>query len=414
MTRRHTVVRLSAGTIDAGIASFATFLVGLAAVNILDTSALGVYAVFFAAFVFGAILPHQLTYFPIEVRAVQEDVSERLGFLHVSARRAPGPSFAGLALAVGSAILVTYRETTVDVLVALSVTVGLTILLSPLQDHIRRMLHMAELSWRAVGVSIVQFVAVSVALVAGWVLDVPLAWLPFGALALANVISTIVGAIMCGMRSRPSPPNPPTGKDLLRTGRWFLIGAGAPQVANLATAAIISLLAGPSVLGFAEAARIVAQPIAVLTTGLVSVLGPPAMAAAAVGDAARAARPRWMFTVITLVASGAYFLVVGFEWVLNPMLIIVPLAYEVDWLVAATVAVAGVFAWQALSSNEMNAAHREKAIAGLAMVSLPFGIAFAATAGVTGAFALPLSHAARGVVRGVGLVALTRRVYRAP
>ena len=76
---------------------------------------------------------------------------------------------------------------------------------------------------------------------------------------MANVVSTIVGAFMCGMRNRPLPPNAPTGKDLLQTGRWFLLGAGAPQLGNLATAAIITLLAGPAVLAHAEAARIVAQ-----------------------------------------------------------------------------------------------------------------------------------------------------------
>ena len=40
-----------AGLIDAGTASLAHFLVGLASVNLLDEANLGVYAVFFAAFI---------------------------------------------------------------------------------------------------------------------------------------------------------------------------------------------------------------------------------------------------------------------------------------------------------------------------------------------------------------------------
>jgi hypothetical protein len=180
----------------------------------------------------------------------------------------------------------------------------------------------------------------------------------------------------------------------------------------LAAAAIITILSGPALVGYAEAARIVAQPIAVLASGLSAVLGPPAMEAAAVRDAQRARRPRLMFTVLLFAAAGAYLLFVGIPWAFNPMQVLVPAAYTIDGLAAFTIVVAGTFAWEVLPTLELNVAQREVHVALLALIATPFGLAAAATTVTTGAFALPLSNAARGTVRGIGTITMIRQIYR--
>ena len=412
LTRLRTAALLSAGTLDAGLASLATFLVGLVAVNILAANPRGVYAVFFAAFIFGAIIPHQLTYFPVEILAVKQSVSDRLGFLQISLRRGVVPSVFGVGIAVGSASLITYRETTGDVLLALGITMGVVVLVSPLQDHIRRMLHMSQQSWQAVLMSSLQLAVTALSLWLLWLSGVPRAWIPFGALAVANVISTATGLGLARLASRAAPSPAPRGRDLMRTGRWFLVSAGTPRVSALAAAAIITILSGPALMGYAEAARIVAQPIVVLASGLSAVLGPPAMEAAAVRDARRARRPRSMFTGILFAAALAYLLIAGIPWAFNPMQVLVPSAYTIDGLAAVTIAVAGAFAWTLLPTMELNVARREIGVALLALIATPFGLAAAATTVVTGAFAVPLSNAARGTVRGIGTVAMIRQTYR--
>jgi O-antigen/teichoic acid export membrane protein len=82
--------------------------------------------------------------------------------------------------------------------------------------------------------------------------------------------------------------------DLMRSGRWLLaieaITAGATFLASV----IVTRLDTPEALGYAEAARIVGQPIFVLAVGLSAVLNPRAMEAGASRDrtaARHVARP---------------------------------------------------------------------------------------------------------------------------
>ena len=58
---------VTAGQLDAGFASLATFAMGLFAVRVFDATTLGAYALFFAAFFFAVEFPRQLGFTPSEI-----------------------------------------------------------------------------------------------------------------------------------------------------------------------------------------------------------------------------------------------------------------------------------------------------------------------------------------------------------
>ena len=100
-----------AGLIDAGTASLAHFLVGIASVNLLNASDLGVYAVFFAAFMVSTIVPQFLIFTPAEVAAVSYPLENRLVQVPQSLRLGVGPTLTGAA-AIAIAAVATASNTT--------------------------------------------------------------------------------------------------------------------------------------------------------------------------------------------------------------------------------------------------------------------------------------------------------------
>jgi hypothetical protein len=76
----------------------------------------------------------------------------------------------------------------------------------------------------------------------------------------------------------------------MRSGRWLLAIEAITARATFLASVIVSRLDTPQALGYAEAARIVGQPIFVLAVGLSAVLNPRAMEAGAYRDRAAARR----------------------------------------------------------------------------------------------------------------------------
>ena len=70
--------QLAAGVIDASIASIATFVAGLTAVRLLDEVDLGIYGVFFTAFLLGSVIVTELILVPTQVVAVDLPEDQRL------------------------------------------------------------------------------------------------------------------------------------------------------------------------------------------------------------------------------------------------------------------------------------------------------------------------------------------------
>jgi hypothetical protein len=232
------------------------------------------------------------------------------------------------------------------------------------------------------------------ALGVSYLVTVEVAWVPFTAIMLGNVASLVVGlwawrsvartadgAVRLHMRS------------VLRAGRYYLAGGTAPIAATFVVSVIVTRLAGSAALGYAEAARVVAQPVAVIGVGLTATIGPRLLEAGAARDHDRARR---LTSVFLLIVTGSGLLAVavfGWVWPLNPMRWLLPQAYVVPWLVTVTI-VANVLAkvpnpYRVL----LLGASREPAVARVDAVTSLVQCAVAATAAVTGAMARPLALA---------------------
>ena len=166
-----------------------------------------------------------------------------------------------------------------------------------------------------------------------------------------------------------------------------------PRLSFFAASVLITVLAGPEALGFAEAARIATQPLYVLSLGLEAVVRPHAMVAAAERDAAAARKHRLVFYPVMGGCAALFIAWCGFDWVGNPFSYVLPSAYEVGGLVIVTAL--GTLARGAVlpSIAEMLGARIERRLALVAIAVTPVQVAAALTAGVTGAFARPVGTA---------------------
>ncbi len=404
--------RLPAGILDASFASLATFVAGLVAVTILDAPELGIYAVFFAAFTFGQLVAYQLIYVPSEIVAVSLQGRARLAIFDDSIRLGMLPSLAGASL-VFVAALTTAPLATPALTMGLTATAFAATLLSPTQDHVRRTLHIAGKSWHAAAMSFAQFVVTLGATGVMLLLDVSVYWIPFGALTAANFLSLSLGAFLVVRDRQHAQSDDRVGfGQLVSQGRWLLLQAAIPAGAAFVTANIITYLAGPTAMGYAEAARIVAQPIVVLAGGLIYPLRPRAMEAALNRDLEQSVRVERFYVMMVVIGGLAYIPLAGGPWVWNPMQYIVPVAYEVPGLVAATIVANTILASVFLLVNELMAAKKGRTLAFLNTLGAGIRIAVAVTAGLIGPFARPVSEGAGETVVVAGLLREHRKIYR--
>lgn len=397
---------LPAGMIDAGFSSLATFIVGFHAARSLTPEGLGGYSIFFAAFLLVTVVPAQLVLAPAEVQAVRLPAAQRLGLVGRSLLLGL-PWAAGSAAAALVAVALVPGEVPAVVVRSLALTTVPAALLSPLQDHVRRMLHIGQRSYHAAATSVVQAVGAGLGIVVLVGADVPTAMVPFGALTIANIASLVTG--LAFSRGSASPQHRLQTADLLGPGRWLLFVGLAPMVAGLASATIIARLASAAALGYAEAARIVAQPLLVVAAGLAAVVGPRLMEAGAKDLSAQCRRYRRIFLASLGAAGVLYALAAGTEWAGNPVASLLPNAYVVSWLVLATIAANLVNGMAFPYRYELMGRRRERALAAGETAGAAAQIAAAAAAGVMGAYAKPFGLGLLGLVRQAAFQATLRR-----
>ncbi|MBT8166622.1 MAG: hypothetical protein HKO63_04235 [Acidimicrobiia bacterium] len=390
--------RLPAGIVDAGFASLATFAVGLAAVTWFDDVSRGVYAVFFTAFVAASLLSTELIYTPAQVKTVSFPTSERLSLVPQTLRLGIGPTSLG-TLAVGGAVAATWSYASTDVLVPLAVTTAISLVLSPMQDHVRRMLHIGAQNWKASWISVVQFFVAISGVAVGYLADVPIGWIPFGALAIANAVSLTVGVIVARVSIQDKADAIMRFRELATRGKWFVLAATARSIASFVVVTVIAWVVSPEDLGYAESARVVAQPVLVLAAGLSAVLGPRSMRAAMDRDRATARRTSRLYLGLMGLGGLTYTLIVAWDVPINPMAHIVPSAYVLPGLVALTIAANVIASAPFLRSNELAGAHRERTLAGIAWLSSTVSVVGGLTAWLTGAYARPVSVLGDGASR---------------
>lgn len=398
---RSLTKQLPAGIVDASSASLATFLMGLAAVNLLPAAERGVFAVYFTTFMLATLVPHNLVFTPSEVDAVGFPIDQRIPLIRRTMALGVGPAALG-ALSVGLAALVAGPLTTSSVIIPLTITTAIAAILSPLQDHLRKMLHIGSRSWLAAWVSVVQLATAVVAILTMMAADVADPWIPFGSLAIANTVSLSFGWLVT-MRLHGHVPAESEIRlgDLARRGRWLVFQAAAPALAGFLAATIITRLASAEALGYAEAARVVSQPILVFATGLSVVLAPRTMEAAMKRDLTTARHASRVFLRAVAVAGAGYLAIAGWSWQLNPMSRIVPSAYEISGLVALTILANIANATVFLQINELLGAKREITLAKLSLFLSPIVLIGAATAGFTEAFARAIGRLGQSTTRFV-------------
>ena len=403
--------RLPAGIVDTAFSSLSTFVVGFTAVVRFDDVDRGAYALFFAAYLMGELVANEWVFTPSEVESISTPTAGRLSLLPRSLILGLGPCLVGSTASLIALGLV-WSYTPAAVAVGLAATSAPLIVLSPMQNHIRRMLHIAARSSVAAVMSVVQFgVALGAVLMGTWV-DLPLAWLPFGALVSANVASILIGVWIVRHPMRQPAPRRLEFRELSVRGLWFVINGAASAIAGFAVAVVISWLASPEDLGYAESARIVAQPILVFATGLTAVLGPRVMEAGLGRDGMLSRSANRVYSVMLFGAGGGYLILVGWDWDWSPVPDIVPSAYVLTGLVALTVVANVVVAAMFLQLHELAGAGRERLLAAIGWIASVPMVGGGLTAGFTGAYARSIGLALAGSMRYILQRRALRGVYR--
>lgn len=402
---------IPAGLLDAGSAALATFATGVyAAIHFdPDTGELGVYALFFAIFLVAAIVPFKLAFLPAEVRLLSLPREQQLGGFRLTL-----PTGVPVAMAGSLVVLLAWIpaiDADLSLVLPLAITTILTAVLSPIQDHVRRVMHLAGRSWLAAITSLVQLVVAGAFIAFGVIVDMDIAWIPFGALVAANTFSIAAGLILARRNSTPAPGQPYMLRSLAASGRW-LTGFGLlPVGAGFLAAAIVDVTAGSDFLGFAEAARIAGRPLLVFVTGVSAVLNPPSLIAGRDrnrNEGLRLAR----IGHFVVIGSGVLFLAwMGFDWSGNPMAWLVEEAYTVEFLTAVTVVTNILWGMLFSEESQLIGGQREVDIFKIYVVATFVQIGIAFTAPVTESFAVPLSMLGFGVTRYFGYQWALNRLF---
>jgi O-antigen/teichoic acid export membrane protein len=408
MRLRHA---LPAGLLDAGFASLARLIIGIYAARELSVSDLGAYALFFSAFVFATVVPMQFVLVPAELATLPAAGYQRLALLRQSWRIGIPTATTAAVVACGAAAL--GAKAPIQVLWPLAFTMTACAILTPLQEHLRRLLHLAGISWHAAVVSLVQIGGVIVGLALLASADAPAIWRPLGALTIGTAVSLAAGLLLSLRRQPPDPLPRYEMADLMRSGRWLLaieaITAGATFLASV----IVTRLDTPEALGYAEAARIVGQPIFVLAVGLSAVLNPRAMEAGAGRNRAAARHVARPYTVLLVVVGLVYTVMTAAPWWGNPLARLVPQAYVVAGLVPVTVASFVLFGLPIIPRSELTGARRERVLPRIGLIAGALQCAAALSAVWIGSFARPLGVALFGAVLLLGYGHHQRLVYGA-
>lgn len=384
---------LSTGQLDAGFAALAGFVAAAFAVRYFTAEQLGVYALLFLAFGVASQIPTQLLLSPAEVIIAHLPKEKRLGAIRWSLPR--GTLIAGLAsVTVAAGALPVAGDVDPASLVPLILTAVTFTLISPVQDHIRRVLHAADKSGHASLVSATNLVATAIAALA--LLQVDVLWVPFGSMTIGNVSSSAVGVLLVKGTDRSAAPST---RELTLIGRYLLVVGLANSGGRYLAGTIVGVIAGPALLGFVEAARLVARPSEVSATGILASIGPRLMVASANRDRVAVRRLSRMYYVAVLAVGVIYTLLVATPVAWSIPMDLFPTAYDVGGLVLAVlVAQLAISMTRPLQARLMGL-RKEAPLAVVEVIAQVARLIASVGALWVGAFALPLGDFAAHVFK---------------
>ncbi len=122
-------------------------------------------------------------------------------------------------------------------------------------------------------------------------------------------------------------------------------------------------------------------------------------------------RVQSLYIGIVLLATLIYVPIVGGDWAWNPLVSVVPAAYEIQYLVIAAIVSNAVMSTQFLVVNEMMAANRARELTIIEALATPLRLIAATAAFAIGAFALPFSQIVNGLNVLVFLIYMYRQLY---
>jgi hypothetical protein len=386
---------MPAGLVDSGLSSLSTFAIGLFAIHFLTNRQLGAYALFLSAYLLSAVIPAMGVFTPAEVAAVALERPDRPAVLRQS-MPIGAPVAVLSALIVCPAALLVPTGVAFSTRVAFAVTAAVLSAVSPVQDHVRRVLHQGGRSWAAALVSSVQLVVVAATLTALWAGGVGRPWVPFTALAVGNAVSLMTGVALA--RSAGEHRLGLSLARVLRSGVWLLSGSGFRFFAAFASIAIVTARVGAAPAGYAEAARVLAQPVTVLAIGMLSVFSPDIMAAAQRRESARVHRLAMGYIGVAALAALVWIVIVTPNWSVSPLHRLFASAYIVKGLLPLVV-IAETSGYAALGyAAAVVGGRRERASAARDVLSGITDITVTTLTTSYGAFALVWGGLAGGAV----------------
>ena len=395
------VYTIPAGLVDAGCASVASFSIGFVAVRILDPSLLGVYALHFSAFVAASVLPTQLIFKPAEVKALSSAHWDRSSIVTRTFRLAIVPATIAAFLSLAAVIAAPPALRTAG-LVPLTTTSMACVIVSPYQDHVRRVLHLAGHSWCAAVVSATHFVGTVLSLLVLAHLPLPALCLPFGALLVANILSFTLGILLIAHFRQGHEVVGITYTNLADSGRWLLLLGILPTASTFVSAVLVARIVGADLLGYAEAARVVAQPLFVLAMGISAVTAPQSMASGAKRDLREATRVARVFVVVNCALGLVYLGIFGFSWHGNPLANLVPNAFVISGLAAVSIlanVVQGLsFPWR----SELLGGRHERRLVRIELIGNTCRVGAATASSILQSFSLAVGLTALALIRLIG------------
>jgi O-antigen/teichoic acid export membrane protein len=255
-------------------------------------------------------------------------------------------------------------------------------------------------------------VAVAMAILFCKVAGVATWWVPLGALAFANLTSLSVG-VRHASRSESGPATPTVlrPEEIRRSGRWLVLLGLLDAGTIFVVAAVVAKVAGAAALGYAEAARIAANPVMVLAWGLSAVLGPRSVRAGQERNAEQARQVSRTFAGILAVAGALSLAIFAANWRGNPMAWLLPNAYAIPGLAGLSILayLANGFGYPFWS--ELLGGRRERLIAKAEIRANVLRAFLAGTAGFTHAYAVPLSLLGFSLARWFGFHRLRMLMY---